>query len=151
MQKTRGLLEDANVPNLDAVRKENIDLVEENKFLESQNESLRQWLEEALQEKEFLENELKSLEEHDQAEYDFRTGANGHPYSDAFCHCVWELLRLNVAEHNNFTATIRLVLKLVGKKRTNQPASNTISELSKGCLSASQRQHEVIFWAKQGQ
>ena len=58
----------------------------------------REALEEALREKESIEDRLEVLEEKNQDEYDFRTNANGRPYSDAFRLCVWKLLALNLAE-----------------------------------------------------
>ena len=61
----------------------------DNELLESEKERFREQLDEALQEVDVLKNELDDLKELNVDEYDFRTGANGRPYSDAFVTCFW--------------------------------------------------------------
>ena len=112
-------------------------------MLESEKERFRENLDEALQEVDFLKNELDDLKERNVDEYDFRTGANGRPYSDAFVTCFWELKKENVAD-NRIVAVIESVLKLIGKRMVNKPATGTISSLSSGQrLSAAQQQLKV--------
>ena len=90
-----------------------------------------------------LKNELDDLNERNVEEYDFRTGANGRPYSDEFVTCFWELKKENVAD-NHIVAVIDAVLKLVGKRMVNRPASGTLSEISSTRrLSAAQQQLKV--------
>ena len=67
-------------------------------MLESEKERFCESLDETLQEVDVLKNELGDLKERNVDEYDFRTGANGRPYSDAFVTCFWELKKPNVAD-----------------------------------------------------
>ena len=68
------------------------------RYIHSLLQYFREQLEEARREKESLEDRLQALEEKNKDEYDFRTNANGRPYSDAFRICVWKLLALNLGE-----------------------------------------------------
>ena len=143
-QKTRALVAETKVADVKELNKEIAELTEERDFLESHVDYLRQQLDEALQEKEILQNRVDILEEQSSDECDFRSGANGRPYSNEFRLCCWELLGVNVAECN-LNAVITSVLKLVGKQWVNKPSINTISDISAGRLSASQQQLEVDF------
>ena len=151
-QNTSALLQETDVSELKSLKAENISLKQENEQLQEENDQHHQRLEGALQENNILQDRLDDIEEEQATEIDFRTDANGRPYSDAFRSCVWDLLGMNLAEHNIVSA-IDSVLKLVGKSMKNRPALNTISELSKGRLSASQQQLQVsdshlCFWCQ---
>ena len=147
-QKASAQLRESSVDVQSELRSENAILTEDNEQLELQKEQLRQRLEEALQDNEILRDRVEDLEEKNQEEYDFRTHANGRPYSDAFRTCVWDLLSMNLAQHNINNA-ITCVLKLVGKSMKNKPSVNTIAELSTARLAASQQQLEVYAIVEQ--
>ena len=100
-------------------------------------------MDDALQEVDVLKNELDDMKEQNVDEYDFRTGANGRPYSDEFVTCFWELKKANVADQH-IVKVMDSVLKMIGKRMVNKPASGTISLISSGRrLSAAQQQLKV--------
>ena len=136
-------LDETKSADVRALRAEIASLQEDNEILESEKERFCEQLDDALQEVDLLKNELDDLKELNVDEFDFRTGANGRPYSDAFVTCFWELKRHNVADQH-IVAVIESVLKLIGKKMVNRPASGTISSISSSRrLSAAQQQLKV--------
>ena len=146
------LLDETKAADVKALRAEIKSLQANNELLESEKDRFRESLDEALQEVDLLKNELDDLKELNVDEYDFRTGANGRPYSDAFVTCFWELKKANVADQHIVTV-IDSVLKLIGKRMVNKPASGTLSQISSSRrLSAAQQQLKVsrivdtVYW-----
>ena len=140
------LLDETKAADVKALRAEIKSLEADNELIELEKEKLRERLDEALQEVDMLKNELDDLRELNVDEYDFRTGANGRPYSDEFVTCFWELKKCNVADQHIVTV-IESVLKLIGKKMVNKPASGTISAISSSRrLSAAQQQLKVAWF-----
>ena len=140
-------LDETKSADVKELRAEIASLQKDNEILESEKERFREQLDEALQEVDLLKNELDDLKELNVDECDFRTGANGRPYSEAFVTCLWELKKYNVASQH-IVSVIESVLKLIGKKMVNKPAAGTISSISSSRrLSAAQQQLKVaIAW-----
>ena len=115
-------------------------LTKDRDFLEQQASTFRDSLEEALQEKEILEERVEELEEKISDEVDFKTSSE--TYSATFVNGVMKLQELHVA--NKYIVTvIETCLGMVGKRMVNRPALNTISGYGIARLSIAQQQLQV--------